>query len=130
MKIKKISTYLPNQNKWKGIYITDNAAKQILFLISLNKENKGIKIGIKKSGCAGFRYTMKLVKHKEVIKKQKSTDILFKCKNIKVYISLQEIVFLDGIKIDFIKDNINSIFKYYNPRIEKFCGCGESFSID
>lgn len=128
--MKKINTYLPNQHKWKSISITDNAVKQILFLIGSNNENTGIKIGIKKSGCAGFRYTMKLVKNSEVIKQKENTDIVFNYKNIIIYVSLKEISFLEGIKIDFVQDNINSVFKYYNPKIEKFCGCGESFSIE
>lgn len=56
--------------------------------------------------------------------------MIFYYKNILVYISLKEIPFLSGIKIDFVKDNINEVFKYYNKKIETFCGCGESFSIN
>ncbi|WP_295164773.1 iron-sulfur cluster assembly accessory protein [uncultured Buchnera sp.] len=128
MKTKKINAYLPHEHQWKGIEITKKALKQILFLISNNSENKGIRIGTKKSGCAGFRYTMELVKDKEVI--ENKNDIIFYYKNVLVYISLKEAPLLNGIKIDFIKDSINEVFKYYNPKIEKFCGCGESFSID
>lgn len=129
MKTKK-NTKLLNQNKWKGIKITENAIKQILFLISTNPKNKGIRIGTKKSGCAGFKYTMELVKKNETIKQDNQNDMIFYYKNILVYISLKEIPFLSGIKIDFVKDNINEVFKYYNKKIETFCGCGESFSIN
>ncbi|QCI19702.1 MAG: iron-sulfur cluster assembly accessory protein [Buchnera aphidicola (Brevicoryne brassicae)] len=130
MKKNNINTYFPNKNKWKGISITENAIKQILFLINSHSDNKGIRLGIKKSGCAGFRYTMKLIKTSELKKEKNKEEITFFYKNILIYISSKEMPFLEGIKIDFIKNNINKIFKFYNPKLEKFCGCGESFSIN
>lgn len=130
MKNNNANIYFPNKNEWKGFSITDNAIKQILFLINSHTDNKGIRLGIKKSGCAGFRYTMELIKKSELkqekIKKKKHLLI-------KIFSSvflLKEMPFLEGIKIDFIKNHINRVFKFYNPKLEKFCGCGESFSID
>lgn len=130
MKKKQINTYLPNQNEWKKISITDSAIKQILFLINLDSNNEGIKLGIKKSGCAGFRYTMKLVKNSKLKKEKDKNTISFFYKKILIYISLKEMPFLEGIKIDFVKNNINKIFKFYNSKLDNFCGCGESFSIN
>ncbi|QCI16956.1 iron-sulfur cluster assembly accessory protein [Buchnera aphidicola (Aphis helianthi)] len=127
MKKKQENTYLLNKYKWKGIKITESAIKQILFLINLDIANKGIKLSIKKSGCAGFRYIMELI-NKEM--SQKEDDIIFFYGTILIQISKKDIPFLDGIKIDFIKNNINKTFKFYNPKLEKFCGCGESFSIN
>jgi len=118
---------MKNKHNWQGIEITKNALKQILYLINSNPDTIGIKIGTKKSGCAGFRYTMKLIK-KEV--KKEKNDMIFNHNNVLIHISLEDIPLLNGIKIDFIKNNINKVFKYHNPKIEKFCGCGESFSIN
>ncbi len=130
MNTNKINTYLLDQNNWKGVNITEAAMQQILFLMNLNLDNKGIRLGIKKSGCAGFRYTMQLVKISELKKEKNQEDIIFFYKNISIYISSKDLPFLEGVKIDFIKNNINKIFKFYNSKLEKFCGCGESFSID
>ncbi|QCI25346.1 iron-sulfur cluster assembly accessory protein [Buchnera aphidicola (Sitobion avenae)] len=126
----KINTYLPNKNKWTGISITEDAIKQILFLINLNPDNIGIRLSIKKSGCAGFRYTMKLVKTSELKKEKNDKEISFFYKSILIYVLYKDAPFLEGVKIDFVKSNINKIFKFYNSKLEKFCGCGESFSID
>lgn len=130
MKKNNVNTYLPNKSKWKGVLITENAIKQILFLINSHSDNKGIRLGIKKSGCAGFRYTMELIKTSELQKEKNKEEIIFFYKNILIYIFSEEMPFLEGVKIDFIKNNINKIFKFYNPKLEKFCGCGESFSIN
>lgn len=128
--MKKIqeNTYLFDQYQWKGIEITTSAIKQILFLMNFNTENKGIKLSIKKSGCAGFRYIMELINTQKILEKE--DNIVFLYKNILIQISKKDIPFLDGVKIDFIKSNLNKVFKFYNPKLEKFCGCGESFSIN
>ncbi|QCI18683.1 HesB/IscA family protein [Buchnera aphidicola] len=127
MKEKQNKSYLFNQYKLKGIKITQNAIKQILFLINLNTDNKGIKITVKKSGCAGFRYIMELINSKNI---SEANNIAFIHKNILIQIDKKDIPLVDGIKIDFIKNNINQIFKFSNPKLDKFCGCGESFSIN
>jgi Fe-S cluster assembly protein SufA len=126
----KINTYIPKNNQWKGVLITKVALKQISFLINLNSDNKGIRLGIRKSGCAGFRYTMKLVKNSELKKENNEKEVAFFYENILVYISSKEMPLLEGVKIDFLKDNINKVFKFYNSKLKNFCGCGESFSID
>lgn len=127
MKENNIDTYLTEKNIYQNISITKNAIQQILFLVNSNSNNKGIRIGVKKSGCAGFRYTMKLVKHSELQNKKEKKEIVFSYKNILFYIYSEDMLFLEGVKIDFIKNNINKTFKFYNSKIEKFCGCGESF---
>lgn len=125
MNTNKINFFLPNTNKWQGITITKDAIKQILFLINLDPHGKGIRLSIKKSGCAGFRYTMTLERNKKLQKK----EMTFFYQNILVYISHQDVPFFNGVKIDFIKKNINKVFTFYNSKLDKFCGCGESFSI-
>ena len=119
-----------NKNTWKNISITKDALKQILFLINLSSDNIGVRISIKKSGCAGFRYTMKLVKSSDFNKEKDKKEISFLYEGILIYMSSKDIPFLEGIKIDFVKNKINKIFKFYNAKLEKFCGCGESFAID
>ncbi|QNS01855.1 MAG: iron-sulfur cluster assembly accessory protein [Buchnera aphidicola (Pentalonia nigronervosa)] len=130
MKNNKMNNSISNKNQYININITKSAVKQILFLINLNSENKGIKLGIKKSGCAGFRYTMKLVQDTEIKNKTNDNYVLFSYEDILIIIKKKDRLCLDGIKIDFIKDNINEIFKFHNSKFQKFCGCGSSFSTD
>lgn len=112
-----------HKDAWKGITITNQAIKQIVFLINLDANNKGIRIGIKKSGCAGFKYIM------ELVKKEKKEDLTFSIHNILIYINSKHISLIEGVKIDFIKNSINKVFKFNNKKFENLCGCGDSFSI-
>jgi len=126
----KINTYLPNKNMCKSISIGEKAVQQILFLINLNSDNIGIRLSVKKSGCAGFRYSMKLVTNSKLKEEKKQEEIHFFYKNILIYILSKDIPFFEGVRIDFVKNNINKTFKFYNSRLDNFCGCGESFAIN
>ncbi|ACL29942.1 iron-sulfur cluster assembly accessory protein [Buchnera aphidicola] len=130
MNKNEVKTYLLKKNTFQNISITKDAIEQILFLINVNSDNIGIRLSIKKSGCAGFRYSMKLLKASELKKEKDEKEVSFFYQNILIYIYSKDIPFLEGIRIDFVKNNINKIFKFYNTKLEKFCGCGESFSIN
>ncbi|QCI23152.1 HesB/IscA family protein [Buchnera aphidicola] len=106
----------------KGIKISHQAERQMYKLIK--KENKiGIRLGIKKIGCAGMKHYMELI---ETIC---HTDISFNSKKILILVDSKYISILDGIEIDFIKTGINYVFKFNNKKIKNLCGCGESFNI-
>lgn len=108
---------------WKGIKITKNAEKQILRLIKKNKKCIGIKIDIKKSGCAGLKYILTLAYFK------KDSEIIFNYKEIDFFIPIKWKKILKNTKIDFLKNGLNHNFTFYNSKNRYLCGCGESFNI-
>ncbi|CAL4042173.1 Protein SufA [Buchnera aphidicola (Phyllaphis fagi)] len=119
MNIKKI---------WKGITVTNDAKKQIKYLIKKNNNTQSIQINIKKSGCAGFRYDLSLIscKHENIDKKY----YIYQKDGIMIQIPIKYMYLIDGTTIDFLKgDGINMKFQFNNPNTQEFCGCGESFNI-
>lgn len=112
------------KNKWKGIKITNKAAKQIVFIMSKNPEIKGIKLKIKKTGCAGLGYEMELVNTNNY------KDLKFSYLGANLYIETSSMIYIDGTEIDYINDGLNQSFKFNNPKSQHNCGCGESFSIE
>ncbi|CAL4042181.1 Protein SufA [Buchnera aphidicola (Tetraneura ulmi)] len=124
MKDKNNTSSLTILNKTNNQYIkiTKNAEKQIKKLI-FKKKNIGIRINIKKSGCAGFKYYL------EKIKKTKKKDLIFNYSNFIICIPIENISIINGLKIDYKKEGINKIFKFKHPKIENFCGCGKSFNL-
>ncbi|PPI88137.1 Fe-S cluster assembly scaffold SufA [Candidatus Pantoea edessiphila] len=109
---------------WKGFTLTESAEKQILFLINKNPKIKGLWLGIKKSGCAGFRYVMNLIQNPS------NKDLKFSFQYVTLFVSLQAMPFIDGTEIDYISEGLNHNFKFNNPKAQHSCGCGESFSIE
>jgi iron-sulfur cluster assembly protein len=83
----------------------------------------GLKIGVKKGGCAGMEYTMDYVDaadpHDEVVEQD----------GARVLIAPMAQMFLFGTEIDYETSLLESGFKFRNPNVEDACGCGESIKF-
>ena len=56
-------------------------------------------------------------------------DLLFECFGVSIFVDPKSLVYLDGTKLDFVKEGLNEGFKFTNPNIKGECGCGESFQV-
>lgn len=105
------------------ITLTENAAKHIQQQLSKQRSGIALRVGIKKSGCSGYSYTFDL---SDEIKKD---DHLFSSNEAQVVVNAKDLPFLNGSRIDFVQEGVNSFFKFDNPNIDNSCGCGESFNV-
>lgn len=84
----------------------------------------GLRIGVKKGGCAGMEYTMdfadQIAAHEEVIEQG----------DARVLIAPMAQMFLFGTEIDYEVGLLESGFKFRNPNVSEACGCGESVKFD
>ncbi len=83
----------------------------------------GLKIGIKKGGCAGMEYTMDWAeapgKFDEVIEQD----------GARVIIDPKAVLYLLGTEMDFKTDKLSAQFVFNNPNQKGSCGCGESVTL-
>lgn len=105
-----------------AVTITPMAAKQIAKLMARDN-SQGLRIGVKKGGCAGMEYTMDYVNevspHDEVVEQD----------GARVLIAPMAQMFLLGTEIDYEVDLLHSGFKFNNPNVAEACGCGESIKF-
>ena len=103
----------------KEIIFTDNAIKQINYL--LNKKEKGsfFRIAIKGGGCSGFQYDFSFDKARG------EDDLVFN----NILIDKTSADMLKGSKVDYSKELIGQQFTINNPQSKSSCGCGVSFSL-
>jgi iron-sulfur cluster assembly protein len=105
------------------VTITPAAAAQIRALMETGHK-AGLKIGVKKGGCAGMEYTMDYVDapepHDEVIEQD----------GAKVLIAPMAQMFLFGTEIDYFESLLESGFRFNNPNVTEACGCGESIKFE
>jgi iron-sulfur cluster assembly protein len=83
----------------------------------------GLKIGIKKGGCAGMEYTMEWAasagKFDEVVEQD----------GARVIIDPQAVLYLLGTEMDYKVDKLSAQFVFNNPNQSSACGCGESVNL-
>lgn len=56
-------------------------------------------------------------------------DTVFETDGAKLYVALQAMPFIDGTEVDYVREGLNQLFKFHNPKAQNECGCGESFGV-
>jgi iron-sulfur cluster assembly protein len=104
--------------------LTEAAAARARSLIeAAGRPVAGLRVGIKKGGCAGMTYTMDLAD--EV----RPADEVIEDQGVKILIAPKDLMFLLGTRLDFEVDKLQASFTFQNPNQTGACGCGESVSI-
>jgi len=83
----------------------------------------GLRLGVKKTGCSGWAYTV------ELADEIREGDVVFEQDDVKVVVAGDNLSFLDGSEVDFVAQGLTSTFQFRNPNATEECGCGESFTI-
>ncbi len=106
----------------QAVSITDKAAAQIRKLMDRDGV-QGLRIGVKKGGCAGMEYTMDYVAEAD------PNDEAVEQDGARILIAPMAQMFLFGTQIDYETSLLESGFKFINPNVEDACGCGESIKF-
>ncbi|ATF17909.1 HesB/IscA family protein [Phaeobacter gallaeciensis] len=106
----------------QAVTITDKAAAQIAKLMDKGGHS-GLRIGVKKGGCAGMEYTM------EYVDQPDPNDEVVEQDGARVLIAPMAQMFLFGTEIDYEVSLLEAGFKFNNPNVSEACGCGESISF-
>ena len=84
---------------------------------------KGIRVSIKKGGCAGMEYAIDLVTAAN------PKDDLIERDGAKVWVAPEAVLYLLGTEMDFETTTLRSGFTFHNPNQTSACGCGESVEL-
>ena len=108
----------------KVVTLTDTAAERVKSIMaSCETPVAGLRIGVKKGGCAGMEYTM------EYAAEAKLMDEVVEEKGVRILIDPSAILFLLGTEMDYRADKLSSGFVFNNPNQTSACGCGESVEL-
>ena len=106
----------------QAVTMTDRAAAQIRKLMERDGHT-GLRIGVKKGGCAGMEYTMDYASDLD------PNDEVVEQDGARVMIAPMAQMFLFGTEIDYEVSLLESGFRFNNPNVEDACGCGESIKF-
>ena len=105
-----------------AVTMTPTAAAQISRLMA-KQGSTGLRIGIKKGGCAGMEYTM------DYVADVNPMDEVVEQDGARVMIAPMAQMFLFGTQIDYQTSLLDAGFKFINPNVAEACGCGESIKF-
>lgn len=83
--------------------------------------NCALRIGMKKAGCSGVKYTFDYVNQAE-----KNDEIVAITPDFSIFVVASAWPYIQGSVIDYVQEGVNGRLKLNNPHETGGCGCGES----
>lgn len=117
-------TTTPRRARANVMTLTPRAAERVrAIMASKGAEVVGLKIGVKKGGCAGMEYTMtwadSVGRFDEVVEQD----------GARVIVDPQAVMYLLGTEMDYKTEKLSAQFVFNNPNQTGACGCGESVNL-
>ena len=109
--------------RFEVITMTDAAAERIRDIVAANNDAAGVRVGVKKGGCAGMEYTVDLVTEPD------PKDDHVTHGDVDIWVAPEAALFLLGTEMDHEVTTLRSGFVFNNPNLESACGCGESVEL-
>ncbi|MGO4351048.1 Fe-S cluster assembly scaffold SufA [Rhizobium sp. RAF36] len=104
--------------------MTQEAADRVKAIVGgAGPDAKGIRVGIKKGGCAGMEYTI------DMVSEPNPKDDLIERDGARVWIEPSAVLYLLGTQLGFEQTTLRSGFTFTNPNQTSACGCGESVEL-
>jgi len=103
--------------------MTDAAAARVREIVESRENARGIRVGIKKGGCAGMEYTIDLVEDPN------PKDDHIEHAGAHVWVAPEAALYLLGTEMDFERTTLRTGFTFHNPNQSSACGCGESVEL-
>ncbi|MBB3935387.1 iron-sulfur cluster assembly protein [Aureimonas phyllosphaerae] len=104
--------------------MSDAAAERVRAIVDARGgEAEGIRVGVKKGGCAGMEYTIDLVTE------PKPGEDVVEHAGARVFVAPEAVLFLLGTRMDYEETTLRSGFTFVNPNQTSACGCGESIEL-
>ena len=109
--------------RFQVMTMTDAAADRVREIVEGRNGASGIRVGIKKGGCAGMEYTIGLVTEPN------AKDDHIEHEGAQVWVAPEAALYLLGTQMDFERTTLRTGFTFHNPNQSSACGCGESVEL-
>jgi iron-sulfur cluster assembly protein len=107
------------------IQLSEQAAKRVAKHIEKRGKGEGILIGVRTTGCSGLAYTLEYMDVAPITRNY----MMYDCHGVKVWVSGKDLVYVDGMTVEWKRQGLNEGFDFINPKERDRCGCGESFRV-
>jgi len=106
------------------ICLTERAGKRVSSLLQEESlPNGALRVAVVGGGCSGLQYKMDLVDGPA------EQDILVESCGVRVVVDPKSAPLMEGSVLDYSEDLQKGGLRVINPNAEKYCSCGNSFSV-
>lgn len=106
------------------ITVTPSAVKETMRLMAEEGDgNLYLRLGVESGGCSGLSYSMGFDS------KKTESDREFLFEGLRTLVDARSLLYMTGVTLDFAGGLNGGGFKFINPRAQRSCGCGSSFSV-
>ena len=109
----------------KKVTLTDAVKKHIVSHLTKRGYGIGVRMTLKKTGCSGLSYQF------DYVDSANDDDVVVEVNDTyQFFIDKKYYPYVQGCRVDYVKQGLNYKFVIENPNSTGECGCGESFTID
>lgn len=105
------------------ITLSDEAKAHVAGLLADHGAQAGLRLSLKKGGCAGMEYKLDIEDTKP------AGDDAIEDGTARLFIEPSAMLYLLGMHIDYEVTKLRSGFVFKNPNEVSACGCGESVEL-
>jgi iron-sulfur cluster assembly protein len=105
------------------IQLSESARAYLAAQIARHPGAVAVRLGVEPAGCSGFRYR---VDHADEIREG---DTVFESGRVRLAVDALSLPYLQGTRIDLVREGLAQRLRYENPNVRQSCGCGESFGV-
>jgi len=103
------------------IQLTDNAASKVRQTMEKHGVG-GLRVGVKGGGCSGLSYVLRFEQAAG------PKDHVLDFGGAKVFVDPRSVPYVEGMAVDYKETLLEQNFVFFNPKAQKTCSCGLSFS--
>ena len=108
------------------IALSNPAIKEVKRLMAEEEEGLDklyLRLGVEAGGCSGLSYAMGFDT------KKADSDREFNFDGVQTLIDAKALLYMAGTTLDYAGGMMGGGFKFVNPKAQRSCGCGSSFSV-
>ena len=104
------------------VELTPSAIRKVRQTVEQKPDVTGLRLGVQGGGCSGLSYVI------QFDTAPRPQDHVFDFEGAKVFVDPKSLVYLNGMRVDYMSDLMQQGFVLHNPNAKHTCGCGTSFS--
>jgi iron-sulfur cluster assembly protein len=105
------------------VELSEAAAQYLRAQLTRHPGAVAVRLAVAPAGCSGFRYQI------DCADEIREGDAVFESGGVRIAVDRASLPYVQGTKVDLVREGLARRLRYDNPNVRQSCGCGESFGV-